>query len=95
MTGRWRAAERLLVEALVICSGSNNCAPQLSDIQVIGSSGTTYAPVTNLNMPQLFGTSAFAVGQVWGYIGFTIPTSETALRLVLNQDGETYTFALQ
>jgi hypothetical protein len=85
----------LLVEALVICSGSDNCAPALSDIRVVGSSGTTYAPAPDFSMPQLFGPSAFAVGQVWGYMGFTIPSSETTLKLALNQDGETYTFALQ
>lgn len=87
--------EWLLVEALVICSGSDNCSPALSNIRVIGSSGTTYAPAPDFSMPQLFGPGAFAVGQVWGYMGFTIPTSETTLRLALNQDGQTYIFALQ
>ena len=85
----------LLVESLVVCSGSNNCAPALSNIRVVGSSGTVYAPAPDFSMPQLFGPGAFAVGQVWGYMGFTIPTSETTLRLALNQNGETYTFALQ
>lgn len=85
----------LLVEALVICSGSDNCAPALSNIRVVGSSGTVYAPAPDFSMPQLFGPGAFAVGQIWGYMGFTIPTSEATLKLALNQDGETYTFALQ
>ena len=84
----------LLVEALVICSGSGNCAPDLSGIRVVGSSGATYAPAPDFSMPQLFGPGAYAVGQVWGYMGFTIPTSETTLRLALNQGGQTYTFAL-
>jgi hypothetical protein len=87
--------EWLLVEALVICSGSDNCAPALSNIRVIGSSGTVYAPAPDFSMPQLFGPGAFAVGQVWGYMGFTVPTSETTLRLALNQGGQTYIFALQ
>jgi len=86
--------EWVVIEALVICSGSDNCAPDLSGIRVIGASGVPYAPAPDFSMPQLFGPGGYAVGQVWGYMGFTVPTSETALRLVLTQNGQTYIFAL-
>jgi hypothetical protein len=85
----------VVIEALIICSGNTNCAPKLSNLNVVSASGATYAPAPDFNMSPLFGPGGFMAGQVWGYMGFRVPTSETGLRLVLSQGGKTYTFALQ
>jgi hypothetical protein len=87
--------EWVVVEALVICSGTANCAPNLSALQVAGASGSTYTPATDFSIASQFGPGAFALGQVWGYLGFRIPTTETNLRLILTQGNQTFTFALQ
>lgn len=86
--------EWVLLEALVICTGTENCAPDPGDMRLAGASGAVYAPATDLSMPQPFGPDGYALGQVWGYMGFRVPVSETGLRLVLSQNGQTYIFAL-
>ena len=85
----------VVIEALIICSGNTNCAPNLSNLNVVSVSGASYAPAPDFSMSPLFGPGGFMSGQVWGYMGFRVPTSETGLRLVLSQGGKTYTFALQ
>lgn len=87
--------EWVVLEVMIICTGNINCAPELSALKIVDSSGTSYNPSPNFNVPLPFNTSAYAVGQVWGYMGFTVPTTETTLRLILTQSGQNYTFALQ
>ncbi|MEO8611540.1 MAG: hypothetical protein ABI690_26820 [Chloroflexota bacterium] len=85
----------VVVEVIVICAGKTNCAPSLSDLHVVSASGATYAPAPDFSMPQLFGPGAFTLGQVWGYMGFRVPTSDAGLSLVLSQGDKTYRFGLQ
>ena len=33
--------------------------------------------------------------QIWGYVGFIVPNSESQLNLVLSQDNQQHIFALQ
>jgi hypothetical protein len=84
----------LLVEALLICHEPSRCAVNPSSFSVVGASGMTYAVSSELMITPLLGSS-IANGQAWGYLGFTIPTHETTLRLVMEQDGKNYVFALQ
>lgn len=84
----------VLVEALLICAGDLNCRPNPSALWVVGSSGAGYNPSPQLNLPPIFG-SALSNRQVWGYLGFVVPTNESNLRLVLVQGGQTFVFALQ
>jgi hypothetical protein len=87
--------EWVVIEGLVICSGTDNCAPDMTELRIVGSSGTPYSLSPNFSMPQLFGPDGFSLGQVWGYMAFTVPTSENDLRLVLTKNGQSYVFALE
>ncbi len=84
----------VLVEALLICTDDRNCIPNPSALWIVGSSGTGYSPSPQLNLPPSFG-SFLSNRQVWGYLGFVVPKSESSLRLVLVQAGQTFVFALQ
>lgn len=84
----------LLVEALLICSGGQNCAPVQSAINVTGESGATYHASSQLEALPLFGAQ-FIGGQLWGYLAFAVPTGESNLRLVVTQGSQHSVFALQ
>jgi hypothetical protein len=85
----------LLVELLLICAGDGNCAPDVSALNVLGTSGTVYTPAVGLRIEPLFSSDAYMAGQVWGYAGFTVPDSETALYLAVTRESQQYLFALQ
>lgn len=87
--------EWVLVEMLLICYEEDNCAPQASAIAASGISGTTYQPESSLNITPLFNEDAYFNGQIYGYVGFIVPTTERDLQLLLTQNGDTYRFALQ
>ena len=85
-----------LVELLMVCTGAENCAISPSAFQIVGTTGGTYSstPIPGLD-PLLFGPNAYTYGQVWGYIGFVIPNTESSLWLVLTLDDGLHVFALQ
>lgn len=85
----------LLVELLLVCASDGNCAPDASALSVLGTSGTVYTPAAGLRIEPLFGSDAYMTGQVWGYVGFTVSDSETALYLSVTRDRRQYLFALQ
>lgn len=85
----------VLIEMLLVCTGSQNCAPNTTSLSLVGSSGRSYVPAADFYLEPLFGPGAYSLGQVWGYSGFVVPTSEAQLYLLLNQTGQTYAFALQ
>lgn len=86
--------EWVVVEALLICASTDNCAPQTENLRIVSASGGSYSPAPNFNVPLLFNTNGYAMGQVWGYLGFLVPATETGLSLVLTQGGQSYTFGL-
>lgn len=87
--------EWVLVELFMICSGTNNCAPQPSALQVVGPSRTPYNVPEGFEIEPVFGPNAYMDGQVWGYVGFIVPNSETTLSLLFTQSGQQYAFDLQ
>jgi hypothetical protein len=87
--------EWLVVELSVDCSGDSNCAPSLTTIRVTSASGGVYPPALDFSVPAMFGPGAYSNGQVYGYLGFLVPTSDESLRLIFSWDGAAYTFALE
>jgi hypothetical protein len=87
--------EWLVVELSVACSADTNCAPSLTTIRVTSASGGVYPPALDFSVPAMFGPGAYSNGQVYGYLGFLVPTSDESLRLILSRDGAAYTFALE
>lgn len=85
----------LLVELVLLCNGDENCAPSPSALRVAGSTGRPYPPASGYQVEPLFGPDAFSLGQVWGYLAFTIPDAESGLTLIFDQDGQRYTFSLE
>jgi hypothetical protein len=83
-----------LLELLLICKNSPSCVFDPSILKIIGSSGTIYSYSPQLNLAPSFGTTT-ENNQVWGYLGFTIPTNETSLKLTLSENGQTYSLALE
>lgn len=84
----------VLLELLLVCKNSPTCALDPATLQVTGSSGVIYAYSSALNLPPMFGTTTLD-NQVWGYLGFVVPTSETGLKLTLSENGHTYAVALE
>lgn len=87
--------EWVLVEMLLICSGTGNCTPDAASLQAQGTSGSRYSPAEQFVLDPLFGPENFIGGQVWGYRGFLIPRSEAQLILVVTVNRQSYNFALQ
>jgi hypothetical protein len=87
--------EWVLVELLMICNGSENCAPTLDQIQIVGSSGVPYNVPAGFQILPVFGPDAYMNGQVWGYLGYLVPTSEQTLSLLFTQNGRKFAFELQ
>jgi len=87
--------EWVLVELFMICSGTANCGPQPSSLQIVGPSGIPYGIPTGFEVQPNFGPSAYVEGQVWGYAGFIVPTSEPTLSLLYTQSGQSFAFDLQ
>jgi hypothetical protein len=85
----------VLVEIFMICSGTTNCAPSPSALQVVGASRIPYSVPAGFEIQPIFGPDAYVEGQVWGYLGFIVPNSESALWLVFSQSGQQYAFDLQ
>jgi hypothetical protein len=83
----------LLVELLLVCADSTTCKFDSSTLKIIGASGVTYASSPQLNLTPAFGTIT-QNHQIWGYLGFIIPSSETSLELALSENGQTYAVAL-
>jgi hypothetical protein len=84
----------LLLELLLICKNKSSCVFDPSVLKIIGSSGTVYSYSPQLNLEPSFGSTT-ENNQVWGYLGFTIPTNETSLKLTLSENGQTYSLALE
>jgi len=84
----------VLLELLLICKNSPTCAFDPSTLKIVGSSGTPYSYSPQLNLIPLFGTIT-ENNQIWGYLGFTIPTNETSLKLTLSENGQTYVVTLE
>jgi hypothetical protein len=84
----------VLVEILLVCQSKNACSANPSNLDIVGSSGSSYAASQQLNMSPILG-STVSNGQIWGYVGFIVPNSESQLRLVVSQGTEDYVFALQ
>ena len=83
-----------LLELLLVCKNDPSCAQDPSTLKITGSSGATYAYSSELNLIPMFGTIT-QNNQIWGYLGFVIPTNETALKLTLSENGQTYVVALE
>lgn len=81
-----------LLEMLLVCAGSDNCAPE--SVALIGSSGATYTPAPISALPA-FSSASYAMGQVYGYAGFIVPQSETAFSLSVTRGGQVFTIALR
>jgi hypothetical protein len=84
----------VLVEILLVCQNKNTCSASPSNLDIVGSSGSTYAASSQLNISPVLGSSV-SNGQIWGYVGFVVPNSESQLRLVVSQGTQNYVFALQ
>jgi hypothetical protein len=84
----------MLLELLLICKNGPTCAFDPSTLKIVGSSGTLYSYSPQLNLIPVFGTIT-ENNQIWGYLGFTIPTNETSLKLTLSADGQTYVVPLE
>jgi hypothetical protein len=87
--------EWVLVEVLLACTNGDNCTPPTSALSILGASGSSYNIPTTLQLDALFSPDGFASGQTWGYAGFLVSTSETALTLLVTQNGQSVAFALQ
>ena len=87
--------EWVLVELLLICAGDSNCTPDMGAFNITGSSGRPYPPAAAFQLDPVFNSQAYTAGQVWGYLGFLVPNSESGLWLTLGQGSAAYRFALQ
>jgi hypothetical protein len=87
--------EWVLVELMLICDGGENCAPDTGAFNLTGASSRPYPPAAGFQLEPVFGREAFTAGQVWGYLGFVVPNSESGLWLTLGQGSQLYRFALQ
>jgi hypothetical protein len=85
----------VLLELLLICEDGTNCAPDTGAFKLTGNFGTPYSLTAGFQLDPVFGREAFAAGQVWGYLGFVVPNSESGLWLTLGQGSDIYRFALQ
>jgi hypothetical protein len=83
-----------LLELLLICKNNPTCTFDPATLKITGSSGVIYAYSSELNLVPMFGTVT-QDNQIWGYLGFVIPTNETALKLTLSENGQTYVVALE
>jgi len=83
-----------LLELLLVCKNGPTCTFNPSTLKITGSSVATYAYSSELNLIPMFGTIT-QNNQIWGYLGFVIPTNETALKLTLSENGQTYVVALE
>lgn len=83
----------VLVEVLIICQ-SNPCTATPSNVKVVGASGVAYNASSQLTMSPILGSSV-ANGQIWGYVGFVVPNSESRLNLVFSRNNQNYAFSLQ
>jgi hypothetical protein len=84
----------VLLELLLFCKSSPTCTIDPATLQVTGSAGVIHAYSSDLNLPPTFGTTTVD-NQVWGYLGFVVPTNETGLKLTLSENGQTYAVALE
>lgn len=85
----------LIVELLLMCGSQQACPSTLNGFEVLGSSGTAYSPDSGFNVELLFNKYGSIMGQVWGYLGFLVPTSEADVWLRLTYGGTDYIFALE
>lgn len=85
----------LLVELFMLCSGAENCAPPTTALQVVGPSRVPYPVAPGITIQPIFGPAAYIDGQVWGYLGFLVPSTEAPLSLLLTQPGQQFAFDLQ
>jgi hypothetical protein len=86
---------RLTVELLMKCGTKGNCSPAPSALKIVGTSGATYDTKPDINNNSPFGKDAYLSGQVWGYANFVVPSTESGIRLTLNQTGQQYSFTLR
>lgn len=84
----------VLLELLLLCSDGAACTFSPSVLTVTGSTGSVYPYSVQLNLLPQFGSS-IQNNQIWGYLGFTLPTSETQLKLLLTEKSRTYALALE
>ena len=84
----------VLLELLLVCQNSATCKFDPSVLKIIGASGTAYFASNQLYSIPIFG-SLTQDNQIWGYLGFTVPTSETQLRLILASGSQTYAIPLE
>ena len=80
----------LLLEMLYSCDATCNAAALQ---YYVVSSGQIYPAETTLRIEPLFGSNQLN-NQYWGYLGFTVPTNETNLRLVVRSGQSNSVFAL-
>lgn len=84
----------VVVELMLLCSGEDNCAPSGPTFVVAGSSFRPYPMSTDVQLEPLFGPAAYALGQVWGYLPFLVAENESGLTLVMDHNGQRYSFSL-
>ena len=86
----------VIFEMLLVCSGGDNCTPATSAFTLHSNTGTIYTPAASLNLEPVFTPDVYMGGQTWGYLGFIVPTSDSALWLSLDTGtGEPINFGLQ
>lgn len=85
----------VLVELLMQCSTTENCASSLGAPRLQTASGKVYDMPAGITLEPIFGADAYFSGQVWGFAAFLVPSTESNLSLVLNQNSQSYAFALQ
>lgn len=86
----------VIFELLLVCSGSDNCTPETGAFTLRSNSGAVYPPAAMLNLQPVFAPDSYLGGQTWGYLGFIVPVSDTAIWLSLSAGtGEPINFGLQ
>lgn len=86
--------EWVLVEALLECKGGEDCIVSRESITLLDGSGAIYPVASEFDLQPIFGTTPVG-GQLWGYLGFTVPAAATDLRLVITQGERSYVFSLE
>lgn len=86
----------VIFEMLLVCSGGDNCTPATSAFTLRSNTGEIYTPAASLNLDPVFTPDVYMSGQTWGYLGFIVPTSNSAIWLSLDTGtGEPINFGLQ
>jgi hypothetical protein len=84
----------LLVELLLNCGQQPSCAFDSSAVSVVDASRAEFRPAADFKLAPLFGSYS-RNGQVWGYLGFTVPDNAGVLKLAVSEAQKVYWFELQ